>query len=101
MGWDPAADGAAVRRAATAADAGDVGPAAAAGALRAGAAPSAVLRRASRTGAGGTRGGGRGQDALDRGPAVLDGRELHLRMLRYNRGGMRSDLMLVVLARDF
>jgi hypothetical protein len=95
VGRDPAADDAAVRRTASAAASGDVGPASAAGALRAGATSSAVLRRAScaRAGAGRPRCGGRGQDALDRGPAVLDGRELRLGMLLEHRGGMGPDLI--------
>jgi hypothetical protein len=91
VGRDPATDDAAVRRTAS----GDVGPASAAGALRAGATPSAVLRRAACAcaGAGRPRCGGRGQDALDRGPAVLDGRELRLGMLLEHRGGMGPDLI--------
>jgi hypothetical protein len=94
VGWDPAADGAAVRRTASAAASGDVGPASAAGALRAGTNPSAVLRRAAGAGAGASRPrcGGRGQDALDRGPAILDGRELRLRVLFEHWGGMGPDL---------
>jgi hypothetical protein len=81
VGWDPAADAAAVRRAA----AGDVGTAA----------PAAVLRRrAAGSGTSSRTGGvGRGEDALDRGPAVLDGRELHLQLLHGHRGGMRLDLI--------
>ena len=95
MGRDSAADDAAVRRTASAATSGDVGPASAAGALRAAAAPSAVLRRTAGAGAGAgrPRSDGRGQDALDRGPAVLDGRELRLRILREHWGGMSPDLI--------
>jgi hypothetical protein len=88
VGWDPAADAAAVRRAA----AGDVGTAAPSGELRAGAAPAAVLRRrAAGSSASSRTGVGRGEDALDRGPAVLDGRELHLQLLRHHWGGTRLD----------
>jgi hypothetical protein len=72
-----------------------VGTAATSGELRAGASPAAVLRRrAAGSGASSRTGGvGRGEDALDRGPAVLDGRELHLQLLHGHRGGMRLDLI--------
>lgn len=94
VGRDPAADAAApVRRAAAPAAAGDVGPAPAAGALRAGAPAPAVLRRATAAGDARPRGRGRGEDALDRRPAALDGRELHLQLLRGHRGGTGPDLL--------
>ena len=62
------------------------------------AAPSPAPQGRGRTvgaGAGGSRPrcDGRGQDALDRGPTVLDGRELRLRMLREHWGGMSPDLI--------
>lgn len=73
----------------------------AAGALRAGAPAPAVLRRATAAGDARPRGRGRGEDALDRRPAALDGRELHLQLLRGHRGGTGPDLLRDLVARDF
>lgn len=88
MGRHPTAHAAApALRAATPAD---VEPAAAAPAGRvwagAAASPDRVLRLAVCPDAG-ARWAQRGQDTLDRGPAVLDGRELCLQLLREHRRG--------------
>jgi hypothetical protein len=59
------------------------------GLLRPGAAaaPAGRVLRGSFDGAGAPRWAQRGQDALDRGPAVLDGRELRLQLLLVHRRG--------------
>jgi hypothetical protein len=92
------ASAAAAPGAAPAADVGPGTPAVAPGLVRPGApadgpaAPAGRVLRGPSAGAGAPSCGRpcraqRGQDALDRGPAVLDGRELRLQLLRIHRRG--------------